>query len=108
MGKKLASVVGVFLVVALLSGCGTTGTTVPNLIGDTPEIAEAMIHGAGLKPARERYDDSDDRPGFVISNSPKAGERVAKVHPSRLWWPAARLLGFPTSWHSRQITLSPC
>ena len=59
-----------------LSGCGTTAT-VPYLIGEKAAVAVAMIHGAGFTVHTE-YDETADRGGFVISESPKPGERLTK------------------------------
>ncbi len=52
--------------------------TVPNLVGQTYEQAEAALSKRGLLAVKVEVDAPDKLPGTVISTDPAAGQKVAK------------------------------
>jgi serine/threonine-protein kinase len=52
--------------------------TVPNLVGQTFEQAEAALQKLNLQAVKQEIDAPDKAPGTVIATVPKAGDKVAK------------------------------
>ncbi len=65
-------------VVTLVVSAGARLVTVPSVVGEQQDAAEAALRGAGLDPVVERRQ-SDAPDGQVISQDPGAGSRV-KAH----------------------------
>ena len=76
---SICIVVSLLLSVVMLSGCGTSEVTVPDVVGMSQEEAESVISDAGLtmKISRERY--SKETPeGYIDKMDTKAGETLQK------------------------------
>jgi beta-lactam-binding protein with PASTA domain len=65
-------------VVTLVVSAGPKVVTVPSVVGEQQDAAEAALRGAGLDPVVERRD-SDAPDGQVIAQDPGGGSRV-KAH----------------------------
>ncbi len=56
--------------------------TVPNVVGQTREAAQAALAKVGLTPNFVEQEVSDQAPGTVLALDPKAGTKVAKTAPT--------------------------
>ncbi|MBQ3416940.1 MAG: PASTA domain-containing protein [Ruminococcus sp.] len=72
-------ILSLMISVTMLSGCGKSEVTVPDVVGMSQEEAESVISDAGLtmKVSRERY--SKETPeGYIDKMDTKAGETLQK------------------------------
>lgn len=83
--KKIGIIVGVIAVIALLGvlvfnllGNAGEKIDVPDVVGETSEVAQKTIEDAGFKvQINNVYDDSKE-PGTVVDQNPKGGSKAAK------------------------------